>query len=59
MKDSEYIDSLRKENARLVNKIIDMETDFAHERGRALAAEVVLCLGAFLLGYAVAIWVGV
>lgn len=59
MKDSEYIDSLRKENARLVNKIIDMEADFAHERGRALAAEVVLCLGAFLLGYAVAIWVSV
>ena len=58
MKDSEYIDDLKKENMRLTNKIIDMEADFAHERGRALAAEVILCLGAFLLGYAVAVWVG-
>lgn len=58
MKESEYIDSLRKENMRLTNKIIDMESDFAHERGRALAAEVLLCLGAFIFGYAVAVWVG-
>jgi len=58
VRESEYIDSLKRENARLTNKIIDMETDFAHERGRALAAEVVLCLGAFIFGYAVAIWVG-
>lgn len=59
MKESEYIDSLIKENTRLGNKIIDMQNDFTHERERALAAEVLLCLGAFIFGYAVAIWVGV